>query len=1078
MPLGIRATDPAAARRRLAPNTPSVRSFARLQLRVPSPAWEPASYTTFDEEWNMRTASPSRLMLRFIAILVPVGVLVFAISSMRAQSPTVTPRAGWRVGGTVAAVGRLGNTLFIGGSFRGIAPEANAAGGLLLVGAQSGSLAARFPGLVGNVNAVEPDGTGGWFVGGNFLDAVSDGTVHVRFRLAHVLASGDLDPAWTPRADGGQVRALRFVPGVGLFVGGDFTSLNGTTRGLVGLLDPVTGLVLPWTYTLAGGGNSVRTLAADGGTLFIGGNFATADGLARANLVAVSATASGQIGPDLQVGGQVEAITPAASGTLYVGGSFATLKGAPRQRLGRVTHGAGELDVALDAWNPGADATVRAFAPSGGSVFVGGDFFNIGGEERGCIAQLDASTGVPMAFAPNGSNPVSGLTIAGETLYVVGPSSFIADSLRNGAAAFNVGTGALLPWNPSPAGTAFGVASQGAQVALAGAFTGHGAVWADNIAALDLQTGAIKPWIVDANGSVDEMALHGSTVYIGGQFTEVNDEPRSGLAAVDAVTGQLLPWNPSPNSNITALTLDATSAYIGGGFSTVGGVARNRLARVRLSDGSVDPTFAPEIASSSGAPNDIVIAGTTLYAGGGAITVGTAPAARLIALDAATGARISSFSANASSTINRLDVAGGFVYAAGGFTLANGQPRTGMAKYDGTTGAVQPWAPLLGFDAASTAAGSTVAGGDVSVQGTEALISGAFATVGGLVRLGVARVDTTTGAPTSWEPNLGAPPTGGFGTIILPGADVTIIGGGRLQLSDNLLNGLSLWVEPSAQRPLPPTGFTGEVVGDQVTVRWQPSPMGLPATAYILEAGSGRGLANLATLNVGLALSFSAPGIPAGTYYLRVRAVTPLGTSAPTDDLVLTVGGGAGCTSPPAPPLGPLVEVDGSTISMLWFPTTGSVPSSYVLQAGSGHGLSNLANLDVGNVQTLVVPGVPPGIYFIRVAARNACGMGIGPDVLVNVGNVPAPPGAPLGLTGTAVNGNVTLTWTAPGGTVTSYQLEAGSAAGSTNIAAIAVGGTSFAVGGVPPGVYFLRVRAVNAVGVSPPSNEFVLVVQ
>jgi hypothetical protein len=228
----------------------------------------------------MRTDFPRPLTHFVCTALLLVSALVAGSTAAWAQPTTTTPRAGWRVGGTTNAMARLGNVLYIGGQFRGIAPEANASGSTLVVDAVSGLPIPGFPGFGGLTGAIEPDGAGGWYLGGNFLDAV-DGAVQARFRLAHVLANGDLDQAWTPTAEGGVVRALKLVPGVGLFVGGDFTSLSGDPRMRVGL-DPVSGAVLPWTYNVNGGATpQVRTLAYDGGTLFIGGAFTTVDASAR-----------------------------------------------------------------------------------------------------------------------------------------------------------------------------------------------------------------------------------------------------------------------------------------------------------------------------------------------------------------------------------------------------------------------------------------------------------------------------------------------------------------------------------------------------------------------------------------------------------------------------------------------------------------------------------------------------------------------------------------------------------------------------------------------------------------------------
>ena len=51
---------------------------------------------------------------------------------------------------------------------------------------------------------------------------------------------------------------------------------------------------------------------------------------------------------------------------------------------------------------------------------------------------------------------------------------------------------------------------------------------------------------------------------------------------------------------------------------------------------------------------------------------------------------------------------------------------------------------------------------------------------------------------------------------------------------------------------------------------------------YVLEAGTGAGLANLGTLAVGATPSLVIPGVPAGTYVLRVRAITSAGSGAPS----------------------------------------------------------------------------------------------------------------------------------------------------------------------------------------------------
>jgi hypothetical protein len=90
-------------------------------------------------------------------------------------------------------------------------------------------------------------------------------------------------------------------------------------------------------------------------------------------------------------------------------------------------------------------------------------------------------------------------------------------------------------------------------------------------------------------------------------------------------------------------------------------------------------------------------------------------------------------------------------------------------------------------------------------------------------------------------------------------------------------------------------------------------------------------------------------------------------------------------------------------------------------------------------------------------------------DLSVTIGETPSGEGNPLS--------NVTLVWDAPDGDPTSCVGDAGSAPGLSNIAVYDSGSadTTFFVAGVPPGTYYVRIRARNAAGISEPSNEIVV---
>ncbi len=79
------------------------------------------------------------------------------------------------------------------------------------------------------------------------------------------------------------------------------------------------------------------------------------------------------------------------------------------------------------------------------------------------------------------------------------------------------------------------------------------------------------------------------------------------------------------------------------------------------------------------------------------------------------------------------------------------------------------------------------------------------------------------------------------------------------------------------------------------------------------------------------------------------------------------------CSAPGAP-VNLKATKSGNIITLSWSPpTSGGAATSFVLQAGSSSGASNLFDGGVGSTPKISFQ-VPNGIYFFRVKAKNACG--------------------------------------------------------------------------------------------------------
>ncbi|HMA47501.1 MAG TPA: hypothetical protein VKP11_09925, partial [Frankiaceae bacterium] len=444
--------------------------------------------------------------------------------------------------------------------------------------------------------------SGFWIVGGFFLVggelrnhiAVLDTTSGATTPLAPDLSAFNSDA--TGILVSGLNAYVALAPLFAFHLGGSarpLVVLVGTTNGKVDKFYRVLGDAAPTDV-----GAIVHCMRFSPNGLVIAGRMITAGGRSQVAIAALD-RATGlprNWDPGLAVDESfptvpiVNAIVP-TNHAIYIGGYFTHAGGALRKSV-----------AALDSANAKARTWQAdlgpALATDAGTAFslalyqnrlmVGGQFSSIAGVAHTGLAQVDTSTGTPVAgWSADVSGAVNCMLVHGTTVFVGGGLSAVGVQSRSNIAAVNGGTGAVLAWNPGVAGVAVDVlAAQNDTLYIGGDYSQVAGQSRICLAAVSASAGTLLGWSPQAFGPVRAMVIDGPSLIVGGEFGFLVGQPKAYLGRLDRFSNALGTGTPVPDDLVFALASDGGWLHIGGRFGKLDSSPTANLGRVGGADGA------------------------------------------------------------------------------------------------------------------------------------------------------------------------------------------------------------------------------------------------------------------------------------------------------------------------------------------------------------------------------------------------------------------------------------------------------------------------------------------------------------
>lgn len=587
------------------------------------------------------------------------------------------------------------------------------------------------PVLAGDVDVLHKLVDGRTMVGGSFS------------RLGNVVADGCGRLLQDGSPDAGFQCAVGNAKAFAVDASGRVYLLRNSSPTLARLLP--NGALDPGFTALEDGGISTLVIAGD--ALYLGGNFSSIRGVARAGLARLSL--DGVLDPGWNPGADanVGAMRAPGDGFLYVGGAFSTVGGLPRARLARVSLATG----VVDAWNAVLASTlggfeVTAIDSDGSHLYVSGAFDTVQGQQRRRLAKigLDVAATLDPNWAPqvlSAPTQFSGPRL----LRVIGASVYVGDTTGDHL----IGSG-----SDTKSARMIRLSRTGAAV-IDLAF--------DPFADVSGTSANGPRALVEGDG--------GGRLFVGGALSELSaGQIRLGLAAlnpdgsVDSLSALV---EATRVAGVTGLAFDAATRaiYVQGTFLKVNGVQRPGLLRL-LPGGSVDGGFRPP----AGRYSAVALAGGAVYAAD--------DKARLLRkLDPISGDPVAGFTPIAySQSIGSLVATSGHLYLLGSFQLTGINPVLArFARIDLASGQVDT---SFRF---SPNAGGFIAGLEFDAASSSLFIHGVFSSINGTPLQNLARIDSNSALlDLSFAPaiptQLSAAVADGEGGLWLNGGFATING--------------------------------------------------------------------------------------------------------------------------------------------------------------------------------------------------------------------------------------------------------------------------------------------------------------
>jgi trimeric autotransporter adhesin len=474
------------------------------------------------------------------------GIAALQLASEPVQQPTVlslnpsfgTP--GFFYEPPVTSFVQIGTTLYVGGRFNvteQYEPEYSEEGHLRVMAFNTAENFAVLPFEAAPNNEVTglAASEGHLYLTGTFSEVDHE----PRQGLAEVNPTTAALEGENPKIDG-RVDSLAATP-TGVYAGGSITTVGGSHRNHLAIIDSATGELEEADPGVDG---SVQSLAVDGSTLYVGGGFRNAissgsgeEWKSRYNLAAFSTSEGKLTSFAPEPNGPVSALAIAGE-TLYAGGSF--------NQLHEVSHGPlaafSTSDGTQESFNPEPNGSVSALTVSSGRLYVGGSFSQLSGESgapsRNDVAAFDlpGQTLDSSFLPPTLDGSVAALAADESSLYIGGDFNEVGGTYQPRLAALSTTDGSRQEWNPQVSDDVDALALEGTTLYAGGNFNDAGGAIREGVAGLSTSTGTATTFDPEPDFNVSALMLSSSGLYMGGNFNSVGPVDQSYFASFTPVT--------------------------------------------------------------------------------------------------------------------------------------------------------------------------------------------------------------------------------------------------------------------------------------------------------------------------------------------------------------------------------------------------------------------------------------------------------------------------------------------------------------------------------------------------------------